>query len=87
MQGENKLSVLIRLIVVIIISVMASLIFYLCSQDIVSQLVNQGKINLTNLISVSTSISAIIFAISGAWVALIFPKALEKLKTNDKTKK
>lgn len=81
------MDVLKRLLFFIFISIGVSIIIYLLCGEVIDELIKNDKINLTNLISVSTSISAIVFAISGAWVALIFPEALKKLTSNNETKK
>lgn len=53
----------------------------------VTKLLILDKIKLSNFIGLLVSIASIVFAVCGAWVALVFPKALEKLKDNDSGKK
>jgi len=58
--------------------------FFLYSyKDQINGVVFNDKVKLSDLIGVLLNISSIIFAVCGAWVALVFPKALEKLTDND----
>lgn len=53
----------------------------------ITNLLILDKIKLSDFIGLLVNIASIVFAVCGAWVALVFPKALEKLKDNDLGKK
>lgn len=53
------------------------------TNESVTNLLILDKIKLPDLISLLVNIASIVFAVCGAWVALVFPKALEKLKDNN----
>lgn len=52
-------------------------------RDQIDGIIINDKVKLSDLIGVLLNISSIVFAVCGAWVALVFPKALEKLTDNN----
>lgn len=57
--------------------------FLYSSKEQISDMVFNDRVKLSDLVGVLLNISSIVFAVCGAWVALVFPKALEKLTDND----
>lgn len=69
---------------VILFVIILSIVFFvskLFKENLIFVL-NNDTLKLTDLTGSLINIASIIFAISGAWIALIFPKAIKKLKNN-----
>lgn len=80
-MSKGKMVVVIPLIVFIIIAAAIGVGAYIYEDSIKKALLD-GTLKVTDLNSTLINIASIIFAISGAWIALIFPKSIKKLKSN-----
>lgn len=69
---------------VIIFIIISALVYFLSNKFelVLRNALNSDSLKLTNLTNTLISVASIIFAISGAWIALIFPKAIKNLKKN-----
>ncbi len=57
--------------------------FFLYKNNLqISDMVKSDNFKLSDLTGVLINVSAIVFAVCGAWIALVFPRALEKLTDN-----
>lgn len=57
--------------------------FFLYKNNLqISNMVKSDDFKLSDLTGVLINVSAIVFAVCGAWIALVFPRALEKLTDN-----
>ncbi|HBP7175501.1 TPA: hypothetical protein L6I25_004683, partial [Salmonella enterica subsp. enterica serovar Infantis] len=78
---KGKMVVIIPLIVFIIIAAAIGVGAHIYEDSIKKALLD-GTLKVTDLNSTLINIASIIFAISGAWIALVFPKSIKKLKSN-----
>ncbi len=51
-------------------------------EGVIKEALTAGTLKIADLTSSLINIASIIFAISGAWIALVFPKSIKKLKSN-----
>ena len=59
------------------------ILFFLYKNNLqISDMVKSDNFKLSDLTGVLINVSAIVFAVCGAWIALVFPRALEKLTDN-----
>lgn len=78
----NGKIVVVRTLIVFLIIAMAVCGGSYYYGDIIKKSLLNTTLKISDLNSTLINVASIVFAISGAWIALVFPKSIKKLKSN-----